>query len=158
MRNVKQLFFVVVATIMFVPVVFAQAKTPIPAEGEILYQGFTKLEKCDSTVVYFVLSEDKKIAKDYYFELYGIRVGGSLITTKQSGGATAEVRDGSVIYGNEKWNITIKQGLGLDTVSGEVHFVYEHRQYNSQFYRDEITLIDIGAAPIVFKKVETKQE
>ena len=128
MKNVKQFFLIVVATIMFVPVVLAQAKMPIPAEGEILYKGFTKLEKCDSTIVYFVLSEDKKIAKDYYFELYGVRVSGSIIETKQSGGATTEVRDGGMVYGDEKWNITIKQGLGLDTVSGEFHFVYEQRQ------------------------------
>ena len=161
MKKVKCLFLGVVATLMFVPVISAQTsqmKAPEPAEGEILYRGFTKLERCDSVIVYFILSSDKKIAKDYYFELYGIRVNYSTITTKQSGGATAEVKNGGMVYSSGKWKIIVEQGLGNETVPGEFHCIYEHRQYNSQQYRDDIISVDLGAAPIVFKKVQAQQE
>ena len=153
MKNVKCLLLAVVSTVMFVPVILGQAKVPIPANDEILYLGFAKFENCDSVKVYFILSADKKIAKDYYFELYGIRVNYSKIETKQSGGATAEVKNGGMVYGDDKWKITVKQGLGAETVSGEFNYVYEHRQYNAQLYRDVVTLVDLGTAPVVFQRV-----
>jgi hypothetical protein len=106
--------------------------------------------------VYFILSADKKTAKDYYFELYGIRVNYSKIETKQSGDATTEVKDGGMVYSGGRWKITVKQGLGAETVSGEFHCVYEHRQYNAQSYSDVVTLVDLGTAPIEFKRVQTK--
>ena len=124
----------------------------ILAAGEILYRGKTKFENSDSVIVSFVLSADRKTAKDYYLELYGIRVNWSKIETKQSGSATAEVKNGGMAYSNDKWQITIKQGLGADTVPGEFNCVYEHREYTRD-YRENITRVDLGKAPIEFKKV-----
>ena len=158
MKNVKNLLLAVVATAMFVPVTLAQVKIPIPEKDEILYRGFIKPVKCDSVVVYFVLSADKKTAKNYYFELYGIRVNYSKIQNKQSGSTTAEVKNGGMVYSDDKWSITIKQGLGANTVPGEFNYIYEHREYNAQQYRDIITLVDLGTTPIEFKRVQTKQE
>ena len=77
-----------------------------------------------------------------------------------------------MVYGGGNWEITIEEGLGNDVVSGKFRCVYENRQYNTNptqsSYRwdneckcwvdGSITLIDLGTAPIVFKKVEAKQK
>jgi hypothetical protein len=155
MKNIKSLFLgIVVAIFMFAPVVLAQTLE----EGEILYQGVVKLEKCDEAIVSFVLNAQKDTIKNFSFELNGIYVrtiSGTMTkrTTKNTYGATAAVSGGTVDYTypwrGENWRIKIKQGLGTDTVMGEVKCVYAVSS-------DQIE--NLGTAPIVFKKVEAKQD
>jgi len=161
LRNVVKKVTILAVSFTFVPAILAQKPNLKLAEGEILYRGITKLEKCDSVVVSFVLSADKKTAKEYYFQVYGIYIqtsNGTLqkIDNTVSGGGTAEVKTGGMVYEDwetpPNWRITVKQGLGGDTVKGEVNLVYLYRQTNP------ITRINLGTTPIEFKRVQTKQE
>ena len=153
MRNVKRLFLGVVATLMFVPAILAQEQKL--AKGEILYQGVVKLEKCDEAIISFVLSADT--LKNFSFELNGIYIEsyGSLrkVKSKNTYGARVVAKDGVVDYTypyrGENWWISIKKGLGTETVSGEIKCVYTV---------SDSQIENLGTAPIEFKKVETKQE
>jgi len=127
-------------------------------EGEILYSGTAKLEKCDEVVFSFVLSATRDTVKKFSIEMNGIYVierngAVSKITSKSTYDAVAEVKDGvldyTYPYRDENWRITIKQGLGNDTVAGEIKCVYV---VNSSPMNKQIE--DLGTAPIEFKKVQ----
>jgi hypothetical protein len=154
MKKVKCLFLGVVATLMFVPAILAQESKL--ADGEILYRGSVKLEKCDEATVSFVLSAEKDTIKDVTFEFNGIYIesgDGTVrkVDSKSTYGVSLAVKDGVLDYTypwrGEKWRINIKKGLGTNTVTGVVKCVYVVS--NNQ-------IEDLGTVPIELKKVETK--
>jgi hypothetical protein len=156
MRNVKLLFLGVIATLMFVPAILAQGVKL--DEGEILYQGVAKLEKCDEAIVSFVLSAKGDTIKDVSFELNGIYIdagGGTIrkVNSKSSFGVLLAVTEGILDYTypwrGENWRINIKKGLGTDTVTGEVKCIYVVSNNRIE---------DLGTASIEFKRIETKQK
>jgi hypothetical protein len=136
----------------------AQAQGTKPGEGEVLYRGIVKLEKCDEAIISFVLSAKADTLKNFSFELNGIYikgVDGSLkkVTSQSTYSAAVAVTDGVVDYTypwrGENWRISIKKGLGTETAHGEIKCVYVVG--NSQ-------IEDLGTAPVEFKKIETVQE
>ncbi|MDR2126101.1 MAG: hypothetical protein LBP63_04660 [Prevotellaceae bacterium] len=153
----KRLLLALAAILMFAPAVWAQ-ETKL-AEGEILYQGIVRLEKCDEAKVSFVLSAQKDTLKHFSIELNGVYVqkssSGTLskISSSDSYSVAVAVKDGIVDYTypwrGENWRISIKTGLGNDRVKGEFKFIYV---VNSN------QIEDLGTVPVEFKKVEPKQE
>ena len=155
MKNVKCLFFGIVATFMFAPAILAQEQKL--TEGEILYRGVVKLEKCDEAIISFVLSAKEDTLKNFSFELNGIYIqandgGLRKVSSKSTYGAVVAVKEGVVDYTypwrGEDWRIGIKEGLGAEIVQGEIKCVYA---VNSN------QIEDLGTASIEFKKVESKQ-
>jgi hypothetical protein len=156
MKKTKCLFLGVVTMLIFVPAVLAQE--PKLAEGEILYQGVTKLEKCDEAIVSFVLSAQKDTLKHVSFKLNGVYVQNrngtiSKVSSETSYSVVEAVKDGIFDYTypwrRENWQISIKTGLGNDTVKGECKFIYVVSSNQIE---------DLGTVPMEFKKVLPKQE
>ena len=140
----------IVATATVTISMAAQAQDATLAEGEILYTGTTKLEKCDEAIFSFVLTENKDTLKNFSLELNGIYIqdrNGSIskVTAKSSFDAKAVVENGSVDFTQYfgYFRITIKEGLGADSVRGELNCVYE-------VSRDQRE--DLGTALVDFKK------
>jgi len=130
------------------------------AEGEILYRGTTKLEKCDEVILSFVLTAKKDTIKNFSVIMNGIYIiqsNGSVNkrSTKTTYGTKMAVKGGSLdythlnIFDNKDFHIVIKQGLGADSVTGEFNFVYEVSRNQRE---------DLGTAPIEFKRVQEKKE
>ena len=167
MVNIRKFLKNMIVAVATVTVSMAvQAQEPSLAEGEVLYKGTTKLEKCDEVIFSFVLNEKKDTIKHFKVELNGIYINRNGNLTKTSteikyfgnyGGTFStrkvEVKDGGVdckqSAGGDEFHIIIKQGLGDDIVKGEFNFVYV---VNRSPWQNE----DLGTAPIEFKKVETK--
>ena len=152
MKNVKCLLFGIVATLMFAPALFAQEQKL--EEGEILYRGVVKLEKCDEAIISFVLNAQKDSLKNITFEFNGIYIKDGYgnvrkVKSQNSYSVTIAVKDGVVDYTypwrGENWRINITEGLGTEIVRGEVKCVYAVN-------RDQIE--DLGTTPIEFKKAE----
>ncbi|MDR1130178.1 MAG: hypothetical protein LBK96_04285 [Prevotellaceae bacterium] len=156
MKKIKCLFLGVIATLMFVPAILAQE--PKLAEGEILYRGAVKLEKCDEAIISFVLSAKGDTVKKVSFEFNGIYIDSGdgtvrKVNSKSSFGVSLAVKDGILDYTypwrGENWRINIKKGLGTGAVTGEVKCIYVVSSNQIE---------DLGTAPVEFKKTETKQE
>ena len=142
----------IVATATVTISMAAQAQDATLAEGEILYTGTTKLEKCDEAIFSFVLTADKDTIKNFSLELNGIYIeerNGELskVTTKMSFDAKAAVENGSVDFTQYfgYFRITIKEGLGADIVTGELNCVYEVSREQRE---------DLGTAPIELTRQE----
>ena len=146
----------VFGTLTRVTVTAANNELAALAEGEILYRGTTKLEKCDEATISFVLTANKDTIKNFSVLMDGIYVrqsNGSIskINSKTNYGAKIAVKGGSLdythfnIYDNKDFRIIIKQGLGADSVSGEFNFVYEVSRNQRE---------DLGTAPIELKRVQ----
>ena len=136
---------------------FAQAAYRDLAEDEILYEGHTKLEKCDSVIVSFVLNSKENIARNFSIELTGIHVketNGSVtdITLKSIFDVKAKVKEGvldySYSFNNQSWQITIRQGLGSSLATGEIRCDYALSSISS----DRQFKIS-GTAPVQFNKI-----
>ena len=156
MKNVKCLFVVAIATLMVTPAALAQEQKL--AEGEILYRGVLKLEKCDEAIASFVFTPAKDTIYKVVFELKGIYIDpgdGAIrkVDSKASYSTLIPVKDGGLDYTypwrGEDWRISIKEGLGADMVTGEVKCIYAVS--NNQ-------IEDLGTVPVEFKRVEIKQE
>jgi len=161
MKNVKCLFLATAATLLFLQAITAQQL----AEGEIKYQGATKLEKCDEVLISFILNADTKSIKNFYYKFNGITyttTTGRTITQRKTSveGYMANtvfelnenIIDSSafVHFNPSKWQITIIQGWGTDVITGEFNLIYKV---------PDGQVVDLGTAPIEFKKVEeTKQD
>ena len=151
MKNIKYLILVFVATLVFIPAMLGQESKL--DEGEILYRGITKLEKCDEAIFSFVLTANKDTVKNFSLELNGIYIqesSGRLtkVNSKSSFDAKAVVKNGSLDFTQYfgYFRITIKEGLGADIMVGELNCIYEVNINQRE---------DLGTAPIEFKKVGT---
>jgi hypothetical protein len=123
-------------------------------EGESLYSGKTKLEKCDSITVSFVLSADKTILKNFSVDIQGIYVVNirdkttSKINTSSSYGGTCAIEDGVFDfkwgYPKTDFHLTVKEFTG-DKAIGEVNYIYEVSSSQKE---------DLGTSSIVFEKVK----
>jgi hypothetical protein len=142
----KNLLIAIVAIAIATMGVATQAQETKLAEGEILYRGTTKLEKCDEVILSFVLSAGKDTAKNFSMELDGVYIRqndgsiGKVTSTTTYYGSKAEVKVGGLDYKENEFRITIKKGLGADIVTGEIKCTYEG--------------VDLGTASIEFKKVQ----
>ena len=148
MKNLKCLFWGVIVTLMFVPSVLAQGSEP--AEGEILYRGAIKLEKCDEAVVSFILCAGKDSVRYFAFEYNGVYVketNGNVTkrTTTEAYPWKNELKGGVALIDSpyQKWKIDIQEGLGSNAVTCVVKFFY---------------IEDLGTVTVVLNKVEPKQE
>ena len=149
----------VIAMVMVGQLISAQTTLQDLAEGEILYKGFTKLEKCDSVIVSFVLNSKENIVKKISIELTGIQVkeaNGSVthITLKSTYDVKVKVKEGvldySYSYNDQSWQITIRQGLGSSFVTGEIQCDYLVSSIDSSDRQIKIS----GTAPIQLKRVQ----
>jgi hypothetical protein len=127
---------------------------PILAEGESLYSGKTKLEKCDSITVSFVLSADETIIKNISVDIQGIYVVNtqnnttSKINTRSSYDGTCTIVDGVFDF---KWghpetdfHLSVKDFME-DKAAGEINYIYEVSSNQKE---------DLGTSSIVFEKVK----
>ena len=159
MKNLKCLFLGVIATLMFVPAVSAQQLV----EGEIMYEGTTKLEKCDTVLISFVMSADKKSISRFYYKFDGIHYQTTtngipnlkkLEEEGSHGGAVFRLKEDTIDssafirFAPRKWQITIKNGWGTDVITGVFNLIY--RLPNGQ-------VVDLGTSSIELKKVEPEQ-
>jgi hypothetical protein len=127
---------------------------PALAEGESLYSGKTKLEKCDSITVSFVLSADKTIIKNISVDIQGIYVVNtrdrttSKIDTTSSYGGTCTIADGVFDfkwgYPETDFHLTVKDFME-DKAAGEVNYIYEVSSNQKE---------NLGTASIAFEKVK----
>jgi hypothetical protein len=125
------------------------------ADGEILYKGWTKLEKCDSVEVVFILSADKASIKICSIDLYGIYFSYSNETAVQKMESKTsypslekKVVDGAVDYKHfwqspNVWRLIVKD-LGSNNVTGKLSYTYA---FNTQ-------AVDLGTGSIIFKEVK----
>jgi hypothetical protein len=123
-------------------------------EGESLYSGKTKLEKCDSITVSFVLSADKTIIKNISVDIQGIYVVNSRnntttkINTTSSYGGTCTIEDGVFDFA---WGFSepdfrlIVKDLVEGKAIGEVNYVFEVNRNQKE---------DLGTSSIAFEKVK----
>jgi hypothetical protein len=118
-------------------------------EGDIMYQGaVTTIKECDSATVWFTLNAKKDTLKYLCYRLDGIGMYRNASMTHSGSILSEPVKGGILDYTDtwtaNSWRISVKTGLGNDTVKGEFKFTY--------VAHDKLA-VNLGTVPIEFKKV-----